>query len=202
MPRDRLKVVIVGAGIGGLSAHLACARAGFDVEHFERQPHLGAAGAGIVVWPDGVKVLESLGLGERLASIGNRPDIAGAPRPGRSDALGASAAGDLGPDRRPGLCRQPHGPSKHPPRGGGGRASPDRGAVRGARSGRSRCRRPPRGRTGGEGGYRRWGGRHPLRRPERRGPGGRALLRGHRELGRDRPQRRAAPGERRDGIRG
>jgi FAD-dependent urate hydroxylase len=74
MPRDRLKVVIVGAGIGGLSAHLACARAGFDVEHFERQPHLGAAGAGIVVWPDGVKVLALLGLGERLASIGNRPD--------------------------------------------------------------------------------------------------------------------------------
>ena len=75
MSRDRLKVVIVGAGIGGLSAHLACARAGFDVEHYERQSHLGAAGAGIVVWPDGVKVLESLGLGERLAIIGNRPDI-------------------------------------------------------------------------------------------------------------------------------
>ena len=75
MPRDRLKVVIVGAGIGGLSAHLACARAGFDVEHYERQSHLGAAGAGIIVWPDGVKVLESLGLGERLAIIGNRPDV-------------------------------------------------------------------------------------------------------------------------------
>ena len=74
MPRDRLKVVIVGAGIGGLSAHLACTRAGFLVEHFERQPHLSAAGAGIVVWPDGVKVLNSLGLGERLAGIGNRPD--------------------------------------------------------------------------------------------------------------------------------
>ena len=43
MRRDRLKVVIVGAGIGGLSAHLACARAGFDVEHFERQPHLTGA---------------------------------------------------------------------------------------------------------------------------------------------------------------
>jgi FAD-dependent urate hydroxylase len=74
MPRDRLKVVIVGAGIGGLAAHLACARAGFDVEHCERQAHLGAAGAGIVIWPDGVKVLRSLGLGERLDSIGNRPD--------------------------------------------------------------------------------------------------------------------------------
>jgi FAD-dependent urate hydroxylase len=74
MPRDRLKVVIVGAGIGGLAAHLACVRAGFEVEHCERQSHLGAAGAGIVVWPDGVKVLQSLGLGERLDSIGNRPD--------------------------------------------------------------------------------------------------------------------------------
>ena len=33
----RLKVVIVGAGIGGLSAHLAFARAGFEVAHYERQ---------------------------------------------------------------------------------------------------------------------------------------------------------------------
>ena len=202
MPRDRLKVVIVGAGIGGLSAHLACTRAGFDVEHFERQPHLGAAGAGIVVWPDGVKVLRVARARRAARRHRESTGHAGAPRPGRSDALGASAAGDLGPDRRPGVCRQPHGPSKHPPRGGGGRASPDRGAMRGARSGRIRCRRPPRGRTGGEGRYRHWGGRHPLRSPERRGPGGRALLRGHRELGRDRPQRWAAPGERRDGIRG
>ena len=28
-----------------------------------------------MVWPDGVKVLESLGLGARLALIGNRPDV-------------------------------------------------------------------------------------------------------------------------------
>jgi FAD-dependent urate hydroxylase len=72
---DRLKVVIVGAGIGGLSAHLAFARAGFEVAHYERRPRLGPAGAGIVVWPDGVEVLRTLGLGERLAAIGNRPDV-------------------------------------------------------------------------------------------------------------------------------
>jgi FAD-dependent urate hydroxylase len=70
----RLKVVIVGAGIGGLSAHLAFARAGFEVAHYERRSELGPAGAGIVIWPDGVKVLRALGLGERLAAIGNRPD--------------------------------------------------------------------------------------------------------------------------------
>ena len=71
----RLKVVIVGAGIGGLSAHLAFARAGFEVAHYERRSELGPAGAGIVVWPDGVEVLKALGLGERLAAIGNRPDV-------------------------------------------------------------------------------------------------------------------------------
>jgi FAD-dependent urate hydroxylase len=66
------KVVIVGAGIGGLTTHLVCKRAGFEVEHYERQPQLGPAGAGIVLWPNGVKILLALGLGERLAHIGLR----------------------------------------------------------------------------------------------------------------------------------
>jgi FAD-dependent urate hydroxylase len=67
-----MKVIVVGAGIGGLTAHLVCKRAGFDVEHYERQPHLGPAGAGIVLWPNGVKILLALGLGERLQEIGQR----------------------------------------------------------------------------------------------------------------------------------
>src|SRR6476619_2993755 len=71
---DRLKVVLVGAGIGGLSAHLAFARSGFEVAQYERRSELGPAGAGIVIWPDGVKFLRTLGLGERLAALGNRPD--------------------------------------------------------------------------------------------------------------------------------
>ncbi|MDG3005414.1 FAD-dependent monooxygenase [Paludisphaera mucosa] len=67
--------MIVGAGIGGLSAHLAFAGVGFEVAHYERRSELGPAGAGIFIWPDGVKVLRTLGLGERLAAIGNRPDF-------------------------------------------------------------------------------------------------------------------------------
>ena len=131
MPRDRLKVVIVGAGIGGLSAHFACARAGFDVEHFERQPHLGAAGAGIVIWPDGVKVLESLGLGERLASIGNRPDTLVLRDPDDRMLSELPLREIWEPDPRPGYVVSRDGPSKHPPRGGGGLASPrpERGCV-------------------------------------------------------------------------
>jgi FAD-dependent urate hydroxylase len=67
-----MKVIVVGAGIGGLTAHLVCKRAGFEVEHYERQPRLGPAGAGIVLWPNAVKILLALGLGERLGRIGQR----------------------------------------------------------------------------------------------------------------------------------
>jgi FAD-dependent urate hydroxylase len=66
-----MRIVIVGAGIGGLTAHLVCRRAGFEVEHYERQPLLGPVGAGIVLWPNGVKILLALGLGERLHHIGH-----------------------------------------------------------------------------------------------------------------------------------
>jgi FAD-dependent urate hydroxylase len=67
-----MKILIVGAGIGGLTAHLVCQRAGFEVEHYERQSQLGPAGAGIVLWPNGVKVLLALGLGDRLGHIGHK----------------------------------------------------------------------------------------------------------------------------------
>jgi FAD-dependent urate hydroxylase len=69
-----MKVIIIGAGIGGLTAHVVCKRAGFEVEHYERQPQLGPAGAGIVLWPNGVKVLLALGLGEPLKQIGHNLD--------------------------------------------------------------------------------------------------------------------------------
>ena len=46
-----MRLIVVGAGIGGLTAHLVCRRAGFEVEHYERQPRLGPAGAGTVRLP-------------------------------------------------------------------------------------------------------------------------------------------------------
>jgi FAD-dependent urate hydroxylase len=67
-----MKIILVGAGIGGLTTHLVCKRAGFAVEHYQRQPRLGPAGAGIVLWPNGVKILLTLGLGEQLQAIGHR----------------------------------------------------------------------------------------------------------------------------------
>jgi FAD-dependent urate hydroxylase len=69
-----LKVVIIGAGIGGLTAGIALRQAGFDVEIYDRVQELRPAGAGISLWSNGVKVLNRLGLGKEIASIGGLMD--------------------------------------------------------------------------------------------------------------------------------
>src|SRR5262249_48966836 len=89
-----MKVIIVGAGIGGLTAHLVCQRAGFKVEHYERQRQLGPAGAGIVLWPNGVKVLLALGLGEQLKRIGHKLDRV-VTRTHRGESLSEMPVGEL-----------------------------------------------------------------------------------------------------------
>lgn len=65
-----LKVVIIGAGIGGLTAGIALHQVGFEVEIYDRVRELRPAGAGISLWSNGVKVLNRLGLGKEIASIG------------------------------------------------------------------------------------------------------------------------------------
>jgi FAD-dependent urate hydroxylase len=65
-----LKVVIIGAGIGGLTTGIAMKQAGYQVEIYDRAQELRPAGAGISLWSNGVKVLNHLGLGEKLAAIG------------------------------------------------------------------------------------------------------------------------------------
>ncbi|MBD2105932.1 FAD-dependent urate hydroxylase HpxO [Nodosilinea sp. FACHB-13] len=65
-----LKAVIIGAGIGGLTTGIAMRQAGYQVEIYDRAQELRPAGAGISLWSNGVKVLNRLGLGEKLAAIG------------------------------------------------------------------------------------------------------------------------------------
>ncbi len=69
---DRLKVIVVGAGMGGLTAALALRQAGYEIEIFDRVPALLPAGAGVSLWSNGVKVLDRLGLGSALAAAGGR----------------------------------------------------------------------------------------------------------------------------------
>ncbi|MDF0552395.1 FAD-dependent urate hydroxylase HpxO [Kamptonema sp. UHCC 0994] len=65
-----LKIIIIGAGIGGLTAGIALRQAGYEIEIYDRVKELRPAGAGISLWSNGVKVLNRLGLGEKMAAIG------------------------------------------------------------------------------------------------------------------------------------
>ncbi len=66
-------VLIVGAGIGGLTAALALARRGFRVKLFDRMEKLEEAGAGIQLAPNATRILVALGLAERLKPTIVRP---------------------------------------------------------------------------------------------------------------------------------
>jgi 2-polyprenyl-6-methoxyphenol hydroxylase-like FAD-dependent oxidoreductase len=65
MAGDR-KALIVGAGIGGLTAAIALRRAGIDAIVFEQAPRLQdiQAGGGLLVWNNGMRALREIGLAE------------------------------------------------------------------------------------------------------------------------------------------
>lgn len=74
MPR----AVIVGAGIGGLTAAIGLKQTGWDISVYERSWELREVGAGLTLWANAVKVLRKLGLEEvvtRSAAILRRSEI-------------------------------------------------------------------------------------------------------------------------------
>lgn len=68
-----MKVLIAGAGIGGLTAALCCLQHGIDVKIFERANELGEVGAGIQLPPNAMKVFAKLGLVEALKEVAFAP---------------------------------------------------------------------------------------------------------------------------------
>jgi salicylate hydroxylase len=65
-----MRVLIAGAGIGGLTAALALRQAGFDAHVYEQASVLREVGAGVAISPNAVKVLHGLGLAEALRTVG------------------------------------------------------------------------------------------------------------------------------------
>ena len=59
---SEMKIGIVGAGTAGLAAAALFARAGHAVEVLERAPDPGPVGAGLLLQPTGMAVLERLGV--------------------------------------------------------------------------------------------------------------------------------------------
>ena len=69
----RHKIVIAGAGIGGLTAAANLLQAGHDVTIFEQASELSEIGAGLQLSANATHVLHHLGLGPALAEVGVRP---------------------------------------------------------------------------------------------------------------------------------
>ncbi|WP_431306150.1 FAD-dependent oxidoreductase [Mycobacterium hubeiense] len=69
-----LKVLVLGAGVGGLSIARGLLRDGYDVTVFEQRPHLQAGGGAVTIWSNGETVLGQLGVdmtgsGQLLSSV-------------------------------------------------------------------------------------------------------------------------------------
>jgi salicylate hydroxylase len=62
-------VAIVGGGIGGLTAALALARRGIDVDVYEQAPELRELGAGVQISANGTHVLHAIGLKDALEKV-------------------------------------------------------------------------------------------------------------------------------------
>jgi salicylate hydroxylase len=69
-----LRILVAGAGIGGLAAALACSRAGHAVQMFEKASKFEEIGAGIQLGPNVTRVLKGWGLGKALNAVAAFPD--------------------------------------------------------------------------------------------------------------------------------
>jgi 2-polyprenyl-6-methoxyphenol hydroxylase-like FAD-dependent oxidoreductase len=87
-----MRVAVVGAGLGGVSAAVGLHRRGHEVALYERAPELREAGTAIVIMPNGVRALDALELGDC---------VRGRAMPAVSGGCGTGAGGPCWSPTRP-----------------------------------------------------------------------------------------------------
>jgi FAD-dependent urate hydroxylase len=80
------RAIIIGAGIGGITAAIALQRAGLDVTVFERADELREVGSGLPLWASALKALRKMELNDVLEALG-APVLAGNVSTWRGDIL-------------------------------------------------------------------------------------------------------------------
>ncbi|HET7304899.1 MAG TPA: FAD-dependent monooxygenase [Segeticoccus sp.] len=68
-----MKAVVIGGGIGGLASAVALSRAGHEVEVLEQAPEFSEVGAGLSLWPNAVRALDALGVGNAVRARSATP---------------------------------------------------------------------------------------------------------------------------------
>jgi len=68
------RMIVTGAGIGGLACALALARKGIEVDVIEQAPDIREIGAGIQFGPNGFRMMERLELKDAINSLAVFPD--------------------------------------------------------------------------------------------------------------------------------
>jgi FAD-dependent urate hydroxylase len=68
------RILVIGAGVGGISTARGLLRDGHDVTVFERRPEVSAAGGAVTIWSNGATVLGQLGVdlagaGQQLSTL-------------------------------------------------------------------------------------------------------------------------------------
>jgi 2-polyprenyl-6-methoxyphenol hydroxylase-like FAD-dependent oxidoreductase len=72
-----MRAVVVGGGIAGLASAIAIRQQGWQVEVLEQSPQLTEIGAGLSLFPNAVRALDALGVGEQVRAQAQRDRAAG-----------------------------------------------------------------------------------------------------------------------------
>jgi len=88
--------LVVGGGIGGVTAAIALGRVGWQVSVLERAASISDVGSGITLFPNAVRALDALGAGDAIRAAGAPPPAAGMQRPDGTVVVDVSEVPSVG----------------------------------------------------------------------------------------------------------
>ena len=70
MTKSKIRIAVIGAGLGGPATASLLQSAGYEVKVYEQSPSFSRIGAGINLSPNVTRILQRIGIGDRLARTG------------------------------------------------------------------------------------------------------------------------------------